>query len=248
MTTISRRDHHDPDAHPDSKGAHSPFLEHHFENIAQQNESNLVLMWTFLATEVMFFGALFLAYTVYRSSNPGVFRAAHHSLDVWAGTLNTFILLTSSLFMALGVRAAQLQNRRAETLWIAATILLAFGFLCVKGYEYHHKWVEHLVPGPTFQFQQEGAAVPGTPNNLRTGGPDFTDRVQMFFVLYFIMTGLHGIHVIVGILVMAALIYVRWRRKNEEQHFMPIEMTGLYWHFVDLVWIFLYPLFYLIPR
>ncbi|MCC6731449.1 MAG: cytochrome c oxidase subunit 3 family protein [Chthonomonadales bacterium] len=227
-----------------------PFLGEQFENRDQQDEAYTVGMWTFLATEVMFFGALFLSYTLYRSLHPEVFRAAHHYLSVPMGTINTAVLLTSSFTMALAVRASQLRQRRVVMLFLAVTSVLALAFLVIKGFEWSHEFEERHLPGPTFQFsehQPPGATVT-TAEAGRVGAVLPGDVPQIFFVLYFAMTGLHAIHVIVGILVMWGLIALLAADSPLVRYYMPTEMAGLYWHFVDIVWIFLYPLFYLIPR
>lgn len=221
-------------AHEGHVHGHDPLLAHQFEDMAQQNESYIVGMWTFLVTEIMFFGALFLAYTIYRSKSPGVFyEISHEHLDVWKGGINTVVLLTSSYFMALAVYNAQKQNRGKQLMWLALVILCSFGFLGIKAMEWTVKFQEHHVPGPYFHY---GSAY----------FPDF--KAQMFFCLYFAMTGLHAVHVILGILVMAILFVLIHRRHQTVKYYMPVEMAGLYWHFVDIVWIFLFPLFYLIPK
>src|SRR5204862_2086304 len=138
------------------RAGHPPERAHQFEDMAQQNECYIVGMWAFLVTEIMFFGALFIAYTTYRVLNPPVFIDASHSLNRWMGGINTVVLLTSSLFMALGVRAAQLKNRGGQQFWIFLTILCAFAFLVIKGFEYHDKYVEHHVPGRSFHYISEG--------------------------------------------------------------------------------------------
>lgn len=209
-------------------------VAHQFDDIKQQNEAYNVGMWTFLVTEIMFFGGLFGAYVIYRMKYQDAFFAAHHELDWKLGGLNTFILLTSSLSMALGVHFCQLRKRKATIFWLFITILFAIGFLVVKYFEYSAKFHHHLVPGPNFQFHEAGIPV---------------GQAQMFFCLYFAMTGLHAIHVIIGIIAISIIVAL-WARSSPvvTRDVMPTEMTGLYWHFVDIVWIFLYPLLYLIPK
>jgi len=213
--------------------ADGPVVYEQYEHIDQQQESYLIGMWSFLVTEVMFFGTLFLIYTIYRWKYQQDFYLAHHELDWRMGALNTTILLTSSLSMALAVHYAQLKRTKAQLGAMGFTILCAVGFLVVKGFEYAHKFQHHLFPGPFFQPMAEG------------GNPA---KQQLFFSLYFAMTGLHAIHVIIGILVIGALMFLTWRKAKVITDFVPTEMVGLYWHFVDLVWIFLFPLFYLIPQ
>ncbi len=201
----------------------------HFDDPAQQREAATLGMWTFLATEVLFFGGLFMAYVVYRISFPGGFAAASSRTDTFYGTLNTAILLTSSLTMAMAVHATQADRRTFAVASMAATVALAVGFLVVKGFEYHEDIQEHLVPGPHFP----GSLPPGA---------------AMFFVLYWAMTALHALHVTVGI---GAISVVAVRTRQDQYSSVratPVEMTGLYWHFVDIVWIFLYPLLYLVSR
>lgn len=207
-------------------------LAHQFSSIEQQDECYNVGMWAFLVTEIMFFGGLFGAYAIYRLAYPDAFTASSAHLDAKMGCVNTFILLTSSLTMALAVRGAQLRDRKKQLFWLTLTVLFAFGFLVVKYFEYGAKIEHHLVPGPGFVFDEAGAV---------------RGQAQMFFSLYFAMTGLHGIHVIIGIIMM--FIFMGMLAKKHPtvmKDHMPMEMGGLYWHFVDIVWIFLYPLLYLI--
>lgn len=203
-----------------------------FEDIEQQNESYIVGMWTFLVTEIMFFGAVFAVYLVYRVAYHDVFFAAHNRLDIPLGFFNTLVLLTSSLTMALTVHYSQRGLRKQQLLWLLITMALATTFLVVKGFEYHHKFVEGLIPGANFRFEPA--------EHFRVA--------QLFFSLYFAMTGLHALHVLIGVLVMAVLAVLIAIKHPTVQDFVPVEMVGLYWHFVDIVWIFLFPLLYLIPR
>ena len=262
------------EVHHGGHGAHAPHVAHQFEDIEQQNESYIIGMWTFLVTEIMFFGALFMALSLYRATYSEDFHIAHRALDVKLGMINTCVLLTSSVFMALAVRGAQLADRLKTQFWLFLTILCAFAFLGVKAIEYTAEFKEHHYPGPTFnaeelvkQQREEdernglASAHRETPNPPETitvapaagdrSGPSqklTVDRKQLFFSLYFIMTGLHGIHVIIGILVLGTLLLMVAFRHPAVEYFMPIEIAGLYWHFVDIVWIFLFPLIYLIGR
>jgi cytochrome c oxidase subunit III len=204
---------------------------HQFDSVEQQRESASLGMWIFLATEVMFFGGLFLAYILYRLQWPAAFREGSHHLDVTLGTWNTAVLIGSSLTMALAVRAAQLGRRRSLVTFLLLTMLLGSVFLGVKAYEYHHKYVEHLVPGTSF----------------RSEGPE-PGHVSMFFCLYFAMTGLHALHMIVGMGVLLVMVILGARGRFSPEDYNAIECSGLYWHFVDIVWIFLFPLLYLIGR
>lgn len=217
--------------------AHDPGLHHQYENMDQQNESYAVGMWTFLVTEVMFFGALFLTYTLYRLHYQHDFYLAHEHLNVKMGAFNTTVLLISSFTMVLAVRAAQLKERKTVLVNLALTIVCAFIFLIVKFFEYKEKFADNLYPGANYTM--DPTVVHGASLNAS----------QIFFSLYFAMTGLHAIHILVGILVLGALFRL-WKNRAPSviYDFLPTEMVGLYWHFVDLVWIFLFPLYYLIPQ
>jgi cytochrome c oxidase subunit 3 len=211
----------------------SPALLHHFDDADQQFEASTLGMWTFLITEIMFFGGLFLGYTIYRSLYPQAFAEASRLLDYRLGAINTAVLICSSLTMVLAVRSAQLGQRRRLVTFLVLTIVLGSAFLVNKGFEYAHKFHEHLVPGPNF-------------------GPEaqLTDpqHSQLFFSFYFGMTGLHALHMIIGIGILVMLVYQSWRGRFTSDYFTPVDITGLYWHFVDIVWIFLFPLLYLIAR
>lgn len=206
-------------------------VAHHFEDMPQQREAATLGMWTFLVTEIMFFGGLFAAYAVTHSLHPEAFGEASKKLSVILGAVNTAVLICSSLTMAFAVRSAQLNNRRSLLMFLALTIALGSAFLGIKAVEYSHKIHEHLVPGASFAFE-----------GPHSGG------AQIFFSLYFAMTGLHAFHMIIGIGIMIWLI-VRARRGHfTSEYFAPVELAGLYWHFVDIVWVFLFPLLYLISR
>ncbi len=204
-------------------------LAEQFEDLNQQQEAARLGLWTFLATEVLFFGGLFMGYIVYRHAYPHAFAVASKHTNLLYGTVNTAILLTSSLTMALAVHAAQAGKTRQLVRFLLITIFFALAFLGVKGLEYTEDVREHLFPGPSF-------SIPGEP------------KAEMFFYLYWAMTGLHGFHVLVGICALSIIAFLAARRRFSAEYHNPVEMTGLYWHFVDLVWIFLYPLLYLIDR
>jgi cytochrome c oxidase subunit 3 len=206
-------------------------LAHQFEDLDQQREVATLGMWVFLVTELLFFGGLFLTYAVYRGWYPEDFAAASHELIVWAGTLNTVVLITSSLTMALAVHAAESGHRRALILLLLATMALGCVFLGVKAFEYRTEYLEHHIPGSGFEFKA-----------------DHFLHAQIFFSLYFVMTGLHALHMIIGLGVMAVMVWWSWRGTITPAYSNPIEISGLYWHFVDIVWIFLFPLLYLIGR
>jgi cytochrome c oxidase subunit III len=199
--------------------------------MAQQHAADSLGMWAFLLTEIMFFGGLFLGYTVYRSAYPQAFAEASHHLDIWLGSINTAVLITSSLSMALAVHSAQTNERRGLIRFLLLTVLLGLVFLGIKGTEYLHKFEEHLIPGANFAYP----------------GPH-AHQVQLFFSFYFGMTGLHAFHMIVGIGLLAALAWQAGRGRFSSDYYAPVELIGLYWHFVDIVWIFLFPLLYLLGR
>ncbi len=210
--------------------AHS-HVAHQFDDAAQQRRAVTLGMWVFLVTELMMFGGLFTAYVLYRSSFPDAFAAASHHLDATLGAANTLVLLGSSLTMALAVRSSQLGSRGGTVAGLLATIVLGCAFLGVKAYEYAHKFEEGLVPGPHFHF-------PGAEAN----------HAELFFSLYFAMTGLHALHMVVGAGVLAVLTVMAARGRFSADYHNPVEIGGLYWHFVDIVWIYLFPLLYLLGR
>lgn len=204
-------------------------LEHHFRDLEQQRAASELGMWIFLMTELLLFGGLFTAYTVYRLSYPEMFAAASRELSAPIGTINTAVLILSSFGIALAVYGAQVNGRKRLLggLWLA--IVLGVAFLAIKGYEYHDHWVHQQVPGLNFAWH----------------GPH-PEQAQIFFFLYFIMTGVHAIHLTIGIGIVAVILVQAHRRKYSAEYYNPVEIGGLYWHFVDVIWIFLYPLFYLI--
>ncbi len=215
--------------------AHSA-LAHHFDNLEQQREAGALGMWVFLMTEVMFFGGLFTGYIIYRSQNQEAFAAASNHLNWKLGAFNTAVLICSSLTMALAVWAAQVgRSRRTQVLWLAATMVLGLTFLGVKAVEYMDKYRDHLIPFRGM-FHPEFHLAPNIDIN----------RVQMFYWIYFAMTGLHALHMIIGIGIILFIIYFAWRGRYSPEYHAPVELFGLYWHFVDIVWIFLFPLLYLL--
>jgi cytochrome c oxidase subunit III len=214
---------------PDTAHTLAPYHQHQFETVEQQKETSTLGMWAFLVQEVMFFGGLFGAYTVYRFLYPDAFAEASHHLDIYLGAANTAVLICSSMTMALAVRSAQLGRQGGVVGFMVATIALGGVFLGVKVHEYADKFHHHLVPG--YNFHWEG------PN----AGP-----AQLFFSLYFAMTGMHALHMIIGIAIMLWLIGRTLRGRFSAAYYTPIELFGLYWHFVDIVWIYLFPLLYLV--
>jgi len=232
-------------------------VAHHFDDAEQQYVAAELGMWLFLATEVLFFGGVFCGYAMYRYQYPAEFIAGSHRLDAWLGTINTAVLLTSSLTMVLAVHAAQTNRRGLLVANLLLTMLLGAAFLGIKGFEYHHKFEEHLVPGRNFNFVEhaeakdahEGSSGKSQLTVTESSGRvvDVDERnVELFFSLYFAMTGLHALHMVIGIGLLAVLVVGAVRGRFGGGYFTPIEMTGLYWHFVDIVWVFLFPLLYLI--
>jgi cytochrome c oxidase subunit III len=232
--------------------AHHPALQHHFDTMPQQREAAVLGMWVFLLTEVLFFGGLFITYTLYRSWYYEAWALASKSIEIVPGLINTVVLIGSSLTMALSVRAAQTSQRKATVNWLLATIVLGSVFLGIKVYEYSLKF-EHLhVPGPTFDFYHHadslGQAHEEPAGGLTMGRDEVNRTTQIFFSLYFVMTGLHAIHMIVGVVILFIITWMAHKGRFDSEYHAPVEMTGLYWHFVDIVWIFLFPLLYLVER
>ncbi len=214
--------------------AHPQGLAHHFRDLTQQQSAASLGMWVFIAQEVMFFGGLFLAYTVYRSQYNDVFAIASHHLNTQLGLYNTMVLIASSLTMAMAVHAAALGQRQRIVLFLLLTIVLGSVFLGVKVVEYKEKFDHQLVPGPHFSGHE-----------LKLTG-DRERQAQIYYSLYFSMTGLHALHMIVGIPI---ILWTAWRAQRgafSVAYNAPVEIVGLYWHFVDIIWIFLFPLLYLI--
>jgi cytochrome c oxidase subunit 3 len=204
-------------------------LAEQFEEMPQQREASILGMWTFLATEILFFGGLFMSYITYRSIYPYAFAEASKHTIVLFGTLNTAVLLTSSLTMVLAVHAAQQNNSKWIVRHLLFTIVLACAFLILKGFEYHQDLEEGLWPGP----------------NFKTGLPA---QAQIFWFLYWAMTGLHAVHVTAGIAILSVMAWMAQNGRFSAEYYNPLDVSALYWHFVDIVWIFLYPLLYLINR
>lgn len=206
---------------------HTGALAHHFDDLEQQKESDTLGMWLFLGTEIMLFGGLFLGYAVYRALYPEAWVEGSNHNDILLGTLNTCVLLISSLTMALAVHAAEEDLWGTSVGFLGATLILGTLFLGIKFYEYYVHYEHHLVPGLRFNLEQ---------------GP--APHVELFMFFYFVMTGLHAVHMLIGLGVVGVIAFQAWRRRLSFH--MPVEMAGLYWHLVDIVWVFLFPLLYLI--
>jgi cytochrome c oxidase subunit III len=204
-------------------------VAHQFEDSGQQFQASTLGMWLFLTTEIMFFGGLFTIYVVYRAMYPQAFVHASHHLDVTLGAINTGVLICSSFTMVMAVHAAQTGRIRRIFSSLLATMTLGTVFLVIKAFEYYHKYMDGLIPGPLWRYS----------------APDAHNQ-ELFMSLYFAMTGLHGLHMIIGIGVLGWLAVQASRGRYDAHYYNPIECAGLYWHFVDIVWIFLFPLLYLL--
>jgi len=221
-----------------------PALQHHFENLEQQREAGTLGMWVFLVTEIMFFGGMFLAYTLYRSQYPEAFAIASNHLDIKLGAINTAVLIFSSFTMAMAVYSTQVGKRRPQTIYLVLTIVLGLAFLGIKAVEYYEKYVDNLIPG---------SLIPGHPFNPDPNAMHLTlgvsmQHVQMFYWIYFAMTGMHALHMIIGVGLLSVILYFSVKGRYSPEYHNPVEVAGLYWHFVDIVWIFLFPLLYLLGR
>ncbi len=259
-------------AHEHGHEAHGRELLHHFESAQQQKETATLGMWIFLVTEIMLFGGIFMAYIVYRWAFPDVWAEAAHHLNTPLGAVNTVVLLVSSLTVALAVNAAEEGNRRRLLTMLGITLLLGATFLVIKGYEYSEKfahcagaanpvaWVtggarlgesECLVPGRNFIFPEahgaEGAeAGHGTADSYAQPQAGLGSPYQLFYFLYFVATGLHAVHMVIGLTIVSILTFIAWRGVITPTYYTPIEVGGLYWHLIDIIWVFLFPLFYLV--
>ncbi|MGD8427305.1 MAG: cytochrome c oxidase subunit 3 family protein [Balneolaceae bacterium] len=205
------------------------FLQHHFVDAEQQFDSAKMGMWIFLVTEILFFGGLFAAYAVFRILHPELFVEASKELNTVWGTVNTLVLIGSSLTVAMAIKSAQLNQKKNIAINLGITIVLACIFMVIKYFEWEHKFSLGIYPGASYTFT-------GIDN----------PHASVFFSLYYLMTGLHGIHVIVGIGIMSWLLRRSLKGDFDSEYYTPVEIAGLYWHLVDIIWIFLFPLFYLI--
>jgi cytochrome c oxidase subunit 3 len=199
--------------------------------VLQQRDASTFGFWVFLATEVMFFGGLFLAYIVYRNAYPVAFAESSRKLDIFWGTVNTAVLLFSSFTMAMAVQSAQLGKKWRLLTFLFVTMVLGSVFLVIKFSEYVEKFHEHLVPGAGFAFSGSDAV-----------------HAQVFFFLYFVMTGLHALHMLVGLVLLLILMAMTLVDDFSQEYYTPVETIGLYWHFVDVIWVFLFPILYLVDR
>ena len=221
--------------------AHNPALLHHFADAQQQKNAASLGMWLFLVTEIMFFGGMFCAYLIYRVQHFNAFAAASQQLDIKMGAINTAVLIVSSVTVVFAVKAAEAGKRMMLVAMLTVTVLLGLTFLVVKGFEYKEKFEKHHVPGASFSFtdtfDDNGKKIPVNPK-----------EAELFFSLYFAMTGMHALHMIIGIGILFWLMVRAQRGEFSAGYVAPIENFGLYWHFVDIVWLYLFPLLYLINR
>jgi len=258
--------HVDDATHTGDAAHHPPHLAHHFDTLEQQVQAGKLGMWAFLLTEILLFGGLFCFYAVYRANHPEIFEYAHQFLNKNLGAINTCVLLLSSLTMAWAVRCAQLGQRRPLILLLAITLACGCGFLGIKYVEYKHKWEEGLLwaryynpRGEAAKLAAEEGGAAGNVSHAAAEGtilpaaaehPEFDAQTRrnagLFFSVYFTMTGLHGIHVIAGMVVIAWILRRAVRGDFSPEYYAPVDLVGLYWHLVDLIWIFLFPLLYLI--
>ena len=239
---------HETAVHAEHEHVVLPQHRHHFETEEQQREAGTFGMWLFLLTEIMFFGGLFFAYLLYRNWYYTAFAVASNQLSVPLGAANTAILITSGFCMAVGVWAAEVRKRNLLVIMLVLTTVFGLAFLGIKYLEYHEKWEKHHIPGAHFDISE---FVNPAAHGIKDEQPlpmDMAQKTQVFFSLYFAMTGMHAVHMIIGIVLLLWLTYRAYRYEFSTGYVAPIENFGLYWHFVDIVWLFLFPLLYLINR
>ena len=231
----------DGHTHGDHDGGHDGLVAHHFAELEQQLEAGTLGMWVFLATEVLFIGAIFVAYFCYRLRPEyfDSFREGSDELITWIGFVNTLVLLTSSLTVVLAIRAAQMNNQKWVFWNLIITIVLGAMFFGFKVLEYYTDWKEHLWPAVGSNFEPEKMIKHGA-------SPEKIEHAKLFFRFYYSLTGLHAFHMLVGLGIFAVLAVQAYRKKYTPESHQQLEICGLYWHFVDLVWIFLFPLLYLV--
>jgi cytochrome c oxidase subunit 3 len=210
-------------------GPHHPALQHHFATFEQQFDASKIGMWLFLGTEVLLFGGLFVGFALSQAAHPQAFVEAHHHLDKTLGAVNTIVLLISSFTMVMGVHAAATNQRKKLIVNLLLTLACAAAFLVVKYFEYSHKFHDGLLPGAF--YSHKGDTVPNQ---------------FIFFSFYFMMTGLHGLHIVGGMIAIGWVLRRALRGDFDATYYAPVDLVGLYWHLVDLIWIYLFPLLYLI--
>ncbi len=231
---------------------HPSYQRHHFETVSQQFDATNFAMWLFLLTEVMFFGGLFVSYLIMRNWYYPAFVEGSHQLSIFWGTANTAVLILSSFTMAMSVWAAQMRRKGALLVFIVLTILLGTVFLGIKGIEWHEKWEKHHVPG--LRYSDASFLNPASDPEVykeyhdKPLAPDMAAKTQQYFFLYFAMTGMHALHMVIGVGLLLVILFRARTGVFTNGHYTFIENFGLYWHFVDIIWIFLFPLLYLISR
>jgi cytochrome c oxidase subunit 3 len=244
--------HGAPEAAGGTHGEHPAYLRHHFESVEQQADTTNFAMWIFLVTEVMFFGGMFTAYLIYRNWYYPAFVAASHQLDVRWGTLNTLVLIVSSFTMAMGVWCAETRRKSGLVLCLILTLILGLSFLGIKTIEYSEKIEKHHVPGfhyslSSFTDPQSDPLVYAEYHD-KALPLDMARHTEVYFSLYFALTGMHALHMIIGIAILVFMIFRAQAGAYTSGHVTFVENFGLYWHFVDLIWIYLFALLYLISR
>jgi cytochrome c oxidase subunit 3 len=231
---------------------HPAYLRHHFESVEQQADTTNFAMWLFLVTEVMFFGGLFTAYLIYRNWYYPAFVAASHQLNVVWGTLNTVVLIASSFTMAMGVWCSETRRKNGLVLCLILTFILGLCFLGIKTIEYREKWEKHHIPGAHYSLHTflDPASDPEVFNEYHDKALplDMARHTEIYFSLYFAMTGMHALHMIIGIGILGFMIFRARAGDYTSGHVTFVENFGLYWHFVDIIWIYLFALLYLISR
>jgi cytochrome c oxidase subunit 3 len=235
----------------DAHHEHPAYQRHHFESVEQQADTTNFAMWIFLLTEVMFFGGLFTAYLILRNWYYPAFVAGSHQLNIGWGTANTAVLISSSFTMAMGVWSAEMRRKGALVLCLVLTFILGLGFLGIKTIEYHEKWEKHHIPGLHYSIQSfvNPASDPDIAQyHDKPLALDMARKTELYFFLYFAMTGMHALHMIIGIAILGFMIFRARAGAYTTGHVTFVENFGLYWHFVDIIWIFLFPLLYLISR
>ncbi len=231
---------------------HPPYQRHHFETVSQQFDATNFAMWLFLLTEVMFFGGLFTAYLIMRNWYYPAFVEGSHQLSIFWGTANTTVLILSSFTMAMGVWSAQMKRKGMLLFFLGLTFVLGLVFLGIKSIEWHEKWEKSHVPGLRYSGQSflNPASDPEVYAEYHDKplAPDMASKTEQYFFLYFAMTGMHALHMVIGIGILGFMIIRAKAGAYTSGHYTFVENFGLYWHFVDIIWIFLFPLLYLISR
>lgn len=232
--------------HPVDDSGHL-LLHHHFDDMAQQRECNTLMMWAFLVTEIMMFGGLFCAYAVYRWSYPHAFAIGSHHIKWLMGSVNTAVLLVSSLTMAMAVHSAALRNKKRLVGYLIATLVLGWAFIGVKGVEWTQDYYEGLVPGVQWSYYDTTVHPHHAEDVAELAKEGVSpNAVKMFMIFYFFMTGLHGLHMLIGLTIVTILLIMAIKGKFTDGNDQPVEISGLYWHLIDIIWIFLFPLLYLV--